>query len=115
MESVEVVYYTCLNNDCPKHRNIFLEGDPEHANCARERLWLEGQRPAPPRWLWFAIPAGLAVLAAAAVLVSRKIRDAQFKPPMLLGQDDMKTWSGAQAHRDDREGNPVPPPMRTGS
>lgn len=110
MDTVEVVYYTCLNNDCPKHRNVFMEGDPQHERCARERLWLEGQRQRAPRWLWLAIPAALAAAAGAVVLL-RMMRDRQFKPPMLRGEEQMQTWSGAHAHRDDREGNAVPPPM----
>jgi hypothetical protein len=111
MDSVEVVYYTCLNNECPKHRNVFREGDPQHENCARERLWLEGQRADVPRWLWFAIPVALAMIVAGATLAVRKMRAADFKPPML--REEKKTWSGAQTHREEREGHPVPPPIST--
>lgn len=111
MNSVELVYYTCRNNDCPKHRNIFREGDAEHEGCARERLWLEGQRQAAPSWLWFAIPALLAAAVAAGILAARMLRAGDSKPPMLRGEEEMKTWSGAHAHRDDRTGNTVPPPI----
>lgn len=110
MDTLEVVYYTCLNNDCPKHRNIFVEGDPEHERCARERLWLEGQRRGMPRWLLFAVPAALAA-AAAAVVIVMQLRKPGLRPPMLRGEEEMKTWSGAHAHREDREGNTVPPPI----
>jgi hypothetical protein len=113
MDSVDVVYYTCLNNACPKHRNIFREGDPQHENCARERLYLEGQREPMPRWMWFAIPAAVAGAAVAGLLVMRMIRNAREngKPPMLRGETETKTWSGAHSHRDDRAGNAVPPPI----
>lgn len=64
MDTVEIVYYTCLNNDCPKHRNVFREGDPQHENCARERLQLEGQREPMPLWLRIAIPVAVAAAIA---------------------------------------------------
>lgn len=112
MDTVEVVYYTCVNSECPKHRNVFTEGDPQHEGCARERLFLEGQRPAGmPRWVLFAAPAAIAALATGAVLLLRMMR-ANNRGPRTLHEDlPMKTWSGASAHRDDREGNPVPPPI----
>lgn len=110
MDTVEVVYYTCLNNDCPKHRNVFMEGDSQHERCARERLWLQGQRP-PRRWLWFALPAAGVALALGAIVVRRMLQRSRFKPPMLREETEMKTWSGATAHRDDREGHAVPPPI----
>src|SRR5690349_19387376 len=71
MDSIEVAYYTCLNNECPKHRNIFREGDPLHANCDRERLWLEGQRRPMPVWAWIAIPAAIALAAGAGLWMMR--------------------------------------------
>lgn len=111
METVEVVYYVCRNNECPKHRNIFLEGDPQHDGCERERMLLEGQRAPMPRWVWFAIPAAIA-LGVGGFFLARMMRVTQGqKPPMLRGQEELKTWSGAHAHRDDREGNAVPPPI----
>ena len=68
----EAIYYTCLNNHCPKHRNIFAEGDPEHANCDRERLYLEGQRrPMPTAAIFAAVAVGIAVLSVGAVLMLR--------------------------------------------
>lgn len=111
MDTVEIVYYTCLNNDCPKHRNVFREGDPQHENCARERLQLEGQREPMPLWLRIAIPVAVAAAIAGGMLAARMIRTARFKPPMLRGEEETKTWSGAHAHRDDREGSSVPPPI----
>lgn len=111
MDTLEVVYYTCLNNDCPKHRNVFMEDDPEHENCARERLWLEGQRPSVPQWVWFAAPLAFAALAAGAVLLLRMARPQQPKRRSLHEDPPMKTWSGAHAHRDEREGSAVPPPI----
>ncbi len=114
MDTLEVVYYTCLNNDCPKHRNIFREDDAEHENCERERLWLEGQKPGMPGWAWFAIAAGLGMAAAAAALILR-MRPSKPQQRTLREETEMKTWSGAQSHRDDREGNAVPPPISTAS
>ncbi len=71
---MEIAYYTCLNNDCQRHRNIFVEGDPQHADCASERLYLEGQeKPGLPAWVWLGVPAALALGAAVFVLL-RKMR-----------------------------------------
>jgi hypothetical protein len=110
MDSVEIVYYTCLNNECPKHRNIFTEGDPQHEGCARERLWLEGQRPAAPLWLRLAIPAAIIAAIAGAALAMRKAREARSdRPP--LRETQMNRWSGADSHVDEREGSAVPPPI----
>lgn len=112
MDTLEIVYYTCLNNECPKHRSVFIEDDPEHEGCARERLWLEGQRPAAhvPRWIWFAVPAALA-MAAGAIALLRFMRADESSPSSVHEEMPMKTWSGSHAHRDDREGNTVPPPI----
>lgn len=112
MDTLEIVYYTCLNNECPKHRGIFTDGDPQHEGCARERLWLEGQRPAArvPRWILIALPVA-AALAAGAILVMRFMRVNEPNPSSIQEEVPMKTWSGAHAHRDDREGNAVPPPI----
>lgn len=110
MDTLEAVYYTCLNNECPKHRNVFMEGDPEHEHCARERLWLEGQRRGVPVWVWFTA-AGILAAAAASTAIVMRMRASRFRPPMLRGETDLKTWSGVHAHRDDRQGNPVPPPI----
>lgn len=113
MDTLEIVYYTCVNNECPKHRNVFAEGDPQHERCARERLWLEGQRPAAriPRWIVFAAPAVAAALAAGVLLLVRFMRVDESKPSSIHEELPMKTWSGSQAHRDDREGSSVPPPI----
>jgi hypothetical protein len=87
METMEVVYYTCLNNDCPKHRNIFTEGDPEHANCARERLYLEGERK-PASWLPLIVTAAVSFAAAgAAVLLILRARAAQ-KPQLPMIREE---------------------------
>lgn len=110
MDTMEMVYYTCLNNDCPKHRNIFVEGDPQHEGCARERVLLEGQRRPVPLWLWIAIPAAMAAAIAGGMLAMRMMREERSKPPMLR-EEERKTWSGAHSHRDDRQGSAVPPPI----
>ena len=65
MDQPATTYYTCRNNHCPKHRGVFLDGDPEHANCKREKLRF-GDEPNPRKWLWIAAPAAL-VLGALAV------------------------------------------------
>ncbi len=102
---MEAVYYTCLNNKCPKHRNVFLQDDPEHADCACERLYLEGQSRA-PAWLWFALPAALGLAVVAAFLfVTRTQRPQPLLPP------ENETWSGAERTNTEREGHAVPPPM----
>lgn len=112
MDTLEVVYYACVNRDCPKYRSVFTEGDPQHESCARERLFLEGQQPAAvPRWILIAAPVALAALTAGAVLLLRMLRANEREPRTLHEELPMKTWSGAHAHRDDREGNPVPPPI----
>lgn len=111
METVEIVYFTCLNDECEKYRNIFAEGDPLHANCARERLYLEGERPGLPVWAWLAAPAALAV--AAVVFAFRRARRRNMKKkPMRFGEERAtQTWSGAETHLDEREGHRVPPPI----
>lgn len=106
-----IVYYTCLNNDCPKHRNIFPEGDPEHQNCARERLWLEGQRPSMPAWIWFALPAALLLGAGAVMLMRSKRNGSDTRPTKLHEERPTQTWSGTERHIDERPGHPVPPPI----
>jgi hypothetical protein len=113
MDTLEIVYYTCLNNECPKHRSVFMEGDPQHEGCERERLWLEGQEPVSQglRWMWIALPALLATAAAGVYFAMRMRGSRGSKPRTLHDEIPMKTWSGAQSHRDDREGNAVPPPI----
>lgn len=64
-------YYTCLNGHCPKHRNIFVDGDSQHANCARERLRF-GDEPRSRKWLWFAAPAALALGALAVAIMTNQ-------------------------------------------
>jgi hypothetical protein len=71
---MQIAYYTCLNNRCPKHRNVFVEGDPQHLDCGRKRVWLEGQRPDPRPWVWIAPAAVLAIVAAAVMLTVRSRR-----------------------------------------
>lgn len=111
MDTYEAVYYVCLNRNCERHRNIFLEGDPQHEGCARERLHLQGERTTSP-WLWLALAAGVAGVSAAAVfLLLRNVRSSAPKTPPLHDGAPTKTWSGAHAHRDDRMSHRVPPPL----
>ncbi len=62
---MDIAYYTCLNSTCVRYRGIFIEGDPEHADCDRAQLFLE-QTPRSGAWTWFAAAilafAGLAAL-----------------------------------------------------
>lgn len=112
MDSVEIVYYTCLNQDCERYRSVFAEGDLEHQNCAREQLWLESEGAGLPGWLLIALPVALAAMATLAVIALRSMRGEKRKGPMLRGQGETKTWSGGKAHREDREGSAVPPPIK---
>lgn len=113
MTTTEIVYYTCRNSECEKYRNVFIEGDPEHANCERERLFLEGQTRV-PQWVWFTVPAALALVAGAVVLGLRIAKARRFQPPMLREERPTQTWSGhhADAHLDERQGYSVPPPIK---
>ena len=108
--TMEIAYYTCVNNDCPKHRNVFTEGDPLHANCERERLFLEGQSRA-PGWLMWVIPAIFAVTAGAAVLYMLRRNASKEQAPPPIGERDLQTWSGTEQMNVEREGHAVPPPM----
>lgn len=109
---IDVVYYTCLNNDCEKHRNVFVEGSPEHAECARERLYLEGQRKPAPSWLWYALPLAIAAGAAAFVLFLRARSTQPDEPRSALREETPRqTWSGSHIHADERAGHAVPPPI----
>ena len=111
MDTLEIVYYKCVNDDCEKYRNIFAEGDPLHENCARERLWLEDEQRPTPVWAWFAAPVALAI-AAACVYAFRRARQNMKQKRSLKGEERRtQTWSGAHAHLDEREGHPVPPPI----
>ncbi len=114
MITSETVYYTCLNNDCEKHRSIFVEGDPLHAECKRERLELAGQeRRTVPAWLWFAVPAAV-TLAAAAVALYRRRAAAPKRADRAadLRGHTRQTWSGSHSHvEEQREGKSVPPPI----
>jgi hypothetical protein len=110
METVEIVYFTCLNRDCEKYRNIFAEGDPLHENCERERLFLEGEQRGVPMWAWVAVPAVI-LMAVAAMALRRRRRNMNEQRP-LYGEERMtQTWSGTEAHLDEREGHRVPPPI----
>lgn len=75
---METTYYTCLNQHCPKHRNIFLEGDPQHENCRRARLHFQEERRVPV-WVWAAVPAALLGIALGVQLMRTltKRRDTQ--------------------------------------
>lgn len=64
-QATTTIYYTCLNGHCPKHRNIFTDGDPQHVDCARKRLHFSEER-RPVHWLWFAAPIALTLGALAA-------------------------------------------------
>jgi hypothetical protein len=111
MDTVEIVYYTCMNDECDKYRNVFAEGDPLHANCARERLWLQGEQRGMPMWAWLAAPIALAA-AAGAVFAFRRARKNMKQKRTLYGEERRsQTWSGAHTHLDEREGYPVPPPI----
>lgn len=71
---MEVVYYTCLNEDCYRYRGVFIEGDTEHANCERTPLSLERDEER-PSWMAVAAPVAVAAgLAAAATVAVRAIR-----------------------------------------
>ena len=111
---MEIVYYTCLNNDCERHRNIFVEGDPLHAGCERDRLYLEGQaKPARvPAWVWFALPAAVGAGLAAFMLYRRRTARPVNPAPETLREDTpRKTWSAANSNADERVGHAVPPPI----
>jgi hypothetical protein len=111
METVEMVYFTCLNKDCEKYRNVFTEGDPLHQNCARERLFQEEEQRGVPMWAWVAIPAVI-FMVAAGVMALRRPRGNMNQQRTLYGEErPTQTWSGAESHLDEREGNRVPPPM----
>ena len=111
---MEVVYYTCLNNDCERHRNVFVDGDPLHENCERRRLYLEGQEKAPgmPAWAWLALPAVLGLGAAAFMLYRRMTAGKSMPPRPTLREDHPReTWSGQHSHAEERKGHAVPPPI----
>jgi hypothetical protein len=111
METVEIVYFTCLNKDCDKYRNVFAEGDPLHENCEHERLFLEGERRGVPMWAWVAAPA-IMLMAAAWVMALRRARRNMKQQRTLYGEErSSQTWSGTESHLDEREGHPVPPPI----
>lgn len=108
---MEIVYFTCLNKDCERFRNIFAEGDAQHANCARERLWLEGQSPSMPMWTWLVVPAALLLAAGGMMLYMRSQRGERDQPPSFKDERQRQTWSGSESHLDERRGHPVPPPI----
>lgn len=111
MDTMEIVYFTCLNKDCERYRNIFSEGDPQHDDCARERLWLEGQRPSVPMWAWAVMPVALMLAAGGVMLFLRSKRSQPPKRPMYGEERPTRTWSGTERHSDERRGHPVPPPI----
>lgn len=67
--AIDDAYYTCLNKKCEHYRGVFRDGDSQHQNCKRERLWLEGQRPTVSVWPWFAAGTAVAVIAVAATVL----------------------------------------------
>ena len=68
---METTYYTCLNQHCVKHRNVFLEGDAEHENCERTVLRFDEESKR-PGWLRWAVPAAAVVAAVVAVQVIKR-------------------------------------------
>jgi hypothetical protein len=68
---METTYYTCLNQHCAKHRNVFLDGDSEHEHCARTMLRF-GEESKRPGWLRWAVPAAAVVAALVAVQVVKR-------------------------------------------
>ena len=65
---METTYFICRNPHCEKHRNIFVEGDPLHQNCERERLHFAGERRV-PIWAYAAIPVAIAAIAVTVQLI----------------------------------------------
>lgn len=111
MDTREAVYYICLNQHCPRHRNIFMEGNPQHEACDRERLRFEGERSS-SAWMWLAVAVGVAgATAAATFLLTRALGGRAAKRRSLHEEAPTKTWSGAESHRDDRMSHRVPPPL----
>ncbi|HEX5274408.1 MAG TPA: hypothetical protein VFW34_03965 [Candidatus Rubrimentiphilum sp.] len=68
---METTYYTCLNQHCAKHRNVFLDGDSEHERCERTVLRFDEESKR-PGWLRWAVPAAAVVAALVAVQVVRR-------------------------------------------
>lgn len=68
---METTYYTCLNQHCPHHRNVFVDGDAEHEHCERTVLRFEEQS-GRPGWLRMAIPVAVAVAALITVQIIRR-------------------------------------------
>jgi multisubunit Na+/H+ antiporter MnhC subunit len=96
METQEVIYYTCLNNHCPKHRNIFAEGDPQHANCDRERFYLQGQRePMPRAAILTGAAVGVATLGLAVVLLLRLRKPRKPQLPMIREESALDSQRSA--------------------
>jgi multisubunit Na+/H+ antiporter MnhC subunit len=94
------VYYTCLNNDCPKHRNVFMEGDPEHAQCKRERLYLAGERrPVPPAVVVTAVSIAVAALGFAISMVLRSRKPRKPQHPMIREETAAERARDADATR----------------
>lgn len=114
---MEITYYTCLDNHCPKHRNVFAEGDPTHEHCARERLRLgetedTGAPMAASPWLWVALALATAAAVAGLTLMMRAARTNRFQPPMLREEPQAQQWSAAHSEIDEkRQGHTVPPPI----
>lgn len=71
MGRMNATYYTCLNQHCVKHRNIFLDGDSAHEGCERAVFRLEDHAK-PHGWRRFVVPALMALGAMAAIGVIRR-------------------------------------------
>jgi len=77
METATVQYYVCLNQHCPHHRGIFLDGNSEHAGCAREKLRLGDERSEGARrtaLLRYVLAAAVVAAAAGAFAYARRSR-----------------------------------------
>ena len=77
METATFQYYVCLNQHCPHHRGIFLDGNSEHAGCAREQLRLGDERSEGARraaLLRYGLAAVVIAAAAGAFAYARRSR-----------------------------------------
>jgi hypothetical protein len=104
----QTVYYTCLNDECYKYRGIFVEGDLEHANCARTPIEFEGQSRT-PSWMRFGIPAALAIIAGVLVFAGARARRQPREP--FIDERTSQTWSGTERMDAERSDYAPPPPM----
>lgn len=71
MAPMEATYYTCLNQHCPKHRNIFVEGDAVHEHCERSVLRFDEESKRPV-WMRLAVPAVVAIATLVTIQMVRR-------------------------------------------